>query len=125
MHVPTTQNLEPGIKEIRVPETYTPGSPEIPQLEDDNSEQDKLTDAEYLDHHNTHKESERIRREYLEKFQYLSDDEYYAEVDHSIGFQYQVPEPAYYNTSSKSSRYQAPTNPNKHLSPPCTTEELH
>ena len=53
-----------------------------------------------------------------------SDNEYYAEVDHSLGLQYQVSEPANYNTSTTSSRYPVPTNPNTYWSPPCTTEEL-
>ena len=56
--------------------------PEIPKLEDD-SEQDQFADAQYLDQHNTHKDSERIRREYSARPQHLSNDKYYAQVNNS------------------------------------------
>ena len=54
---------------------------EIPELEED-SDQDQFPDFNnFITHHNTHQESERIQQEYFATLQNLSDDEYHTEID--------------------------------------------
>ena len=54
---------------------------EIPQLETD-PEEDQLQDSQtYLTHHNTYKESQRIRSEYRARLLELDDNRYYQEID--------------------------------------------
>ena len=54
---------------------------EIPELEED-SDQDQYADLDnFITHHNTHQESERIQQEYFTTLQNLSADKYYTEID--------------------------------------------
>ena len=63
---------------------------EIPKLEED-SDQDQFADLDnFITHHNTHQESERIQQEYFATLQNLSDDEYYTEIDRTE-LQYHTP----------------------------------
>ena len=98
---------KPEVHYIRYKEGYTPGTLEILELED-NTEQGQFTDIEYLDHHNTHWESERIRREYSAQLQHLSDNKYYAQIDNPVGIEYQIPEASYYSMHTKASRQHTP-----------------
>ena len=57
------------------------GPAEIPQLED-NQEEEQYQDLEtYLSHHNTFEESERICSDYRSRLLLLDDDKYYQEID--------------------------------------------
>ena len=96
----TTQDPQPEAYQSEHKGHYTPTNFEILELEED-SEQDQFTDAEYLNQHNTHCESERIRREYPARLQHLSDNEYYAQIDNSIGIECQIPKPSYYRTHTR------------------------
>ena len=63
---------------------------EIPKLEED-SDQDQFADLDnFITHHNTHQESERIQQEYFATLQNLSDNEYYTEIDRTE-LQYHIP----------------------------------
>ena len=58
---------------------------EIPQLESDTDEEEgPFEDIQtYLAQHNTHQESEKIRKEYRKRFLDLDDDRYHWEIDHA------------------------------------------
>ena len=63
---------------------------EIPKLEE-NSDEDQFTDLDnFITHHSTHQESERIQQEYFATLQNLSDDKYYTEIDRTE-LQYHTP----------------------------------
>ena len=58
---------------------------EIPQLESDADEEEgQFEDIQtYLNHHNTHQESENICKEYRKRLLDLDDDRYNQEIDHA------------------------------------------
>ena len=57
------------------PSDYRPQLEDIPELEDDkeNWEEGQFVDADFIDHHNTTEESDRIRREYSAHFEKVTD----------------------------------------------------
>ena len=54
---------------------------EIPHLEEDFEEEQYQDLENYMTHHNTHKESQCIHRDYREKLLQLDNDRYYQEID--------------------------------------------
>ena len=73
------QNIEQNISTL--PIQCEIDQAEIPQLEAD-SEEEQFQDLQtYLTHHNTYKESQRIRREYRARLLELDDNRYYQEID--------------------------------------------
>ena len=93
-------------------------SEEIPQLEKDwDNGQFADTDNNLINRHNTHSESERIRREYIQHLLDLSDNQYYYEENSINQLQYTSPDLDYYGTSSRRSQTQ-PHNPNGYYPPP-------
>ena len=59
------------------------------------------TDTNLINRHNTHSESERIRKEYIEHLLDLSDNQYYSEENPINQLQYSSPDPDYYWTPSR------------------------
>ena len=100
---------------------------DIPELETDkeNWEEDQFEDAELIDGHNTTEESDRIHREYSAHFEIVTDQEYSPYHSTTPGFEYQIPEPDYYNADTQPKQYQRYQNPNVYLPLPPSTEDLH
>ena len=75
----------------------TINSEEVPQLEEDwDNGQFINADTNLISRHNTHSESERIRKEYTEHLLDLSDNQYYSKENHVNQLQYSSPDPDYY-----------------------------
>ena len=79
----------------------------------------QFTDADtnLINRHNTHSESERIRRKYTQHLLDLSDNQYYYEENPINQLQYSSPDPDYYRTPSRRSQTQ-PHDPNGYYPPP-------
>ena len=92
---------------------------EIPQLEEEDWENGQFTDADpnLINRHNTHSESERIRKEYTEHLLDLTDNQYYLEEYPSVQLQYSIPDPDYYGSQLRRSHTQ-PHNPAGYYPPP-------
>ena len=77
-------------------------SGEIPQLEED-WDNGQFADAptNLINRHNTHSESERIRKEYTKHLLDLSDNQYYSKENPTNQLQYSSPDPDYYWTPSR------------------------
>ena len=93
-------------------------SEEIPQLEED-WDNGQFADAHtnLINRHNTHSESERIRREYTQHLLDLSDNQYYYEENPINQLQYSCPDPDYYRIPSRRLQTQ-PCDPNGYYLPP-------
>ena len=61
---------------------------EIPELEDWDSGQFDDVESTLITHHNTHSESQQIRREYTQKLLHLTDNQYYEEDTSAYQLQY-------------------------------------
>ena len=80
---------------------------EIPQLEEDwDNGQFADADTNLINRHNTHSESERIRKEYTKHLLDLSDNQCYSEENPVNQLQYFSPDPDYYGTLSRRSQMQ-------------------
>ena len=109
------------------PSDYCPQLEDIPELETDeeNWEEGQFVDADLIDHRNTTEESDRIHRKYSVHFEKVTEQEYSPYHGTTSGFKYQIPEPEYYNSNTQPKQYQKYQNPNVHLPPPPSTEDLH
>ena len=95
---------------------YSINPEEIPQLEEDwNNHQFADADTNLINRHNTHTESERIRREYIQHLLELSDNQYYYEENPINQLQYSSSDPDYHRTPT---RQKKPHNPNGYYPPP-------
>ena len=99
---------------------------DIPELEDDkeNWEEGQFTDADFIDHHNTTEESDRIHHEYSAHFEKVTEQRYSPYHSTTLGLEYQIPEPEYYNSNTQPNQYQRYQNLNVYLPPPPSTEDL-
>ena len=62
--------------------TYTTDETEVLEIKEEEYEQEyNISSNNLITHHNTHQESERIRREYSAQLQDLEDKQYYDEVN--------------------------------------------
>ena len=86
---------------------------EIPELEEDWDNGQFANADSNINRHNTHSESERIRREYTQHLLDLSDNQYYNEENHINQLQYSYPAPDYYRTWSRRLQTQ-PHDPNRY-----------
>ena len=109
------------------PDHYRPKLEDIPELEDDkeNWEEGQYLDADFIDHHNTTEESDRICHEYSTYFKKATDQEYSSHNNRMPGLEYQIPEPEYYNSDTQPKQYQRYQNPNVYLHPLPSTEDLY
>ena len=84
------------------PSDYHPQLEDIPELETDkeNWEEGQFVDADLIDHHNTTEESDRIHCEYSAHFEKVTEQEYSPYHSTTSGFEYQIPEPEYYNSDT-------------------------
>ena len=74
---------------------YTAQEQDIPEIEEDEHDQDHIDDCYLITHHNTHWESERIRQEYKGRLQDLNDQQYFEQVDRASELQYYLPQVPY------------------------------
>ena len=84
------------------PSDYRPQLEDIPELEDDeeNWEEGQFMDADFIDHHNTTEESDRIHCEYSAHFEKVTEQGYSPYHNTTLGLEYQIPEPEYYNSDT-------------------------
>ena len=84
------------------PSDYRPQLEDIPELEDDkeNWEEGQLVDVDFIDHHNTTEESDRICCEYCAHFEKVTKQAYSPYHSTTQGLEYQIPEPEYYDSDT-------------------------
>ena len=84
------------------PSDYHPQLEDIPELETDeeNLEEGQFEDVELIDCHNTTEESDRICHKYSAHFEKVTDQEYSPYHSTTPGFEFQIPEPDYYNADT-------------------------
>ena len=86
--------------------------PEIPVLEDDSDPYQFADFDTYMTNHNTHRTSERIRKEYSAALHNLSDDKYYAKIDRAEFTNYtpasQYDQPAHHQEVPRPSQADTP-----------------
>ena len=109
------------------PSDYRPQLEDIPELETDkeNWEEGQFVDDDLIDHHNTTEESDRICHEYSAHFEKVTEQEYSPYHGTTSGFEYQIPEPEYYNSDTQPKQHQRYQNLNVYLPPLPSTEDLH
>ena len=97
----------PGYQDTKQPRAEHPSDyrsqlEDIPELEDDeeNWEEGQFTDADFIDHHNTTEESDRIHHEYSAHFEKVTEQGYSPYHSTVPGLKYQIPEPEYYNSDT-------------------------
>ena len=84
---------------VEHPNDYRPQLEDIPELEDDeeNWEEGQFVDTDFIDHHNTTDESDRIHHEYSAHFEKVTNQGYSSHNSRMPGIEHQIPEPGYYN----------------------------
>ena len=84
------------------PGDYRPQLEDIPELEDDEEDwkEGQFMDADFIDHHNTTEESDRICHEYSAHFEKVTDQGYSTYDSTTPGLEYQIPELDYYNSDT-------------------------
>ena len=99
---------------------------DIPELKNDeeNWEEGQFANADFIDHHNTTEESDRICRYYSAHFEKVTEQGYSPYHSTTSGLEYQIPEPEYYNHDTQPKHYQRYQNPNVYLPPLPSTEDL-
>ena len=98
--------------------SHTIDSEEISQLEEDwDDGQFADVDTNLINRHNTHSESERIRKIYTQHLLDLSDNQYYYKENPINQLQYSSSDPDYYGTLSRRSHTQ-PSDPTGYYPPP-------
>ena len=105
-------------KQHQITSGYSIDPEEIPQLEEDwNNGQFADADTNLINRHNTHSETERIRREYTQHLLDLSDNQYYYEENPINKLQYSSSDPDYYKTPTRWLQ-KKPCDPNGYYPPP-------
>ena len=100
------------IEQSQITLGYSINPGEIPELEEDwDNGQFADANTNLIDRHNTHSESERIRREYTQHLLDLSDNQYYCEENPINQLQYSSTGPDYYGTPMRWLQ-KTPCNPN-------------
>ena len=106
------------MRQHQITSRHTIDSEDIPQVEEDwDNGQFADADTNLINRHNTHSESERIRKEYSKHLLDLSDNQYYSEENPINQLQYSSPDPDYYGTPSMRSQTQ-PCNSTGYYPPP-------
>ena len=81
---------------------YNADSEEIPELEYDwDNGQGTNTESTLITHHNTHSQSECLRRDYTQQLLDLSDNQFYEQETPVNQLQYSCPDPDYYGSSTR------------------------
>ena len=108
------------------PNNYRPQLEDITELEVDkeNWKEGQFADVDFIDHHNTTEESDRIHCEYSAHFEKVTDQGYSSQNNSIPGLEYHIPEPEYYNSDTQPKQYNRYQNPNVYLPPPPSTEDL-
>ena len=106
-HVPNHTPVQHFMGQHQINSSHTIDSEEIPQLQEDwDDGQFADTDTNLINRHNTHSESERIRKEYTQHLLDLSDNQCYYEENPINQLQYSSPDPDYYGTPPRRSQTQ-------------------
>ena len=81
------------------PNNYRPQLEDIPELEDneENWEEGQFVDMEFIDHHNTTEESDRICSEYSAHFEKVTNHGYSSQSKSMPELEYYIPKSEYYN----------------------------
>ena len=74
-YLPTTTDIPPEVEYHKRTAIHI-AQEDVPELEEDEDQQDYINNHHLITHHNTHQESERITREYTERLQDLNDQQY-------------------------------------------------
>ena len=84
------------------PSDYRSQLEDIPELEEDkeNLEEGQFMDADFIDHHNTTEECDRIHHEYCAHFEKVTEQGYNPYHSTTPGLEYQIPAPEYYNSDT-------------------------
>ena len=84
------------------PSDYKPQLEDITELEDneENWEEGQFVDTDFIDHHNTTEESDRICCKYSAHFEKVTEQGYSPYHSTTPGLEYQIPEPEYYNSDT-------------------------
>ena len=88
------------------------------EIEEDKHDQDHIDDCHLITHHNTHRESERIRQEYMERLQDLNDQQYFKQINGVSELQYYLPQAPYNKPQAKTTQVTRPSTTQR------TTKEL-
>ena len=98
---PAYYNGEQPIAEY--PSDYRLQLEDIPELETDkeNWKEGQFVDVYLIDCHNTTEESDRTHCEYSVHFEKVTEQEYSPYHGTTSGFEYQIPEPEYYNSDTR------------------------
>ena len=101
------------------PSDYCPQFEDIPELEkeEENWGEGQLDNADLINHHNTTEESDRIHCEYSAHFEKVTEQEYSPYHSTTSEFEYQIPEPEYYNSDTRPKQHQRYHNLNVYLPP--------
>ena len=101
-HIPNHTPVHYFMGQDQITSRHNIDSEEIPQLEEDwDNGQFTNADTNLINRHNTHSESERIRKEYTKRLLDLSDNQYYFKENPINQLQYSSPDPDYYGTLSR------------------------
>ena len=83
------------------PSDYRPQLEDIPELEDDDENwEEQFVDADFIYHHNTTKESDKIYLEYSAHFEKVTEQGYSPYNSTMPGLEYQISEPEYHNSDT-------------------------
>ena len=106
-HIPNHMPVYQSTEQYQNTSSHTIDSDEIPQIEEDwDNSQFNNADSSLINRHNTHFESERIRKEYTKHLLDLSDNQYYCEENPTNQLQYSCPDSDYYGTPPRRSQMQ-------------------
>ena len=108
------------------PSDYCPQLEDIPELEteEENREEGQFADTDLIDHHNTTEESDRTHHEYSAHFEKVTEQDCSPYHNTTSGFEYQIPEPKYYNSNTQPKQHQRYQNPNVYLPPLPSMEDF-
>ena len=116
-HIPNHTPVQHFMGQHQITSRHNIDSEEILQQEEDwDNGQFADADTNLINRHNTHSESERIRKEYTQHLLDLSDNQYYSGENPINQPQYSSPDPDYYGTPSRRSQAQ-PHDPTGYYPP--------
>ena len=121
--IPPIQNNTQPFLQIPIGLSLSPHQLWMTLTIQENWEEGKFVDVDLIDHHNTTEESDRIHHKHSAHFEKVT--EQYSPCHSTTScLEYQIPEPEYYNSNTQPKQYQRYQNPNIHLPPPPSTEDL-
>ena len=99
--IPSTAQQSPDAENVQEDTTLdTTNSEQHTEDDEEDWEEGQFMDADFIDHHNTTEESDKIHREYSAHFEKVQDQEYNTYDTTTPGLEYQIPEQNYYNSDT-------------------------